>query len=316
MPMFATPFRPGRPCLAALLSLFLAACGTVSVSGNGASSPDDPGIYAVVDDGDFMRLDGNREWEIRTWAARSALGNDTEFVLTDPAFRDLQGSLDDAVRLYRVAWVRSRIGQEGRITPASGSRWSVPESEPFRVAADVRRVAGRDDSVHLMPETPLGDGLYAVRFAAGGRKTYARVGINWSTLDQDRYASGNCVDQYVDGTGRQIGYRLCEEQPLLGTGGLHVYLVPPRVETVDNIERLIVQGIVVNTSEQDTKIPPLVATIHGGDGKVIKEWTFEANTSDLRPHDSAAFEIALNDPPPATKTVRVEFSPQTTAAAR
>lgn len=314
--MFATTFR--FPCIAGLLSLSLAACGTPSVSGVGASAaPDDPGIYAAVEDGGYMRLDGDREWEIRTWADRSALGNVKQFVVTDPALRTLEGPLDEAVKLYRVAWVRSRIGQDGRIMPTTGSRWNVPESEPFRVAADVSRVEGRADAVRLVPETALGDGLYSIRYAAGGGKpTAARLGINWATLDQDRYASGNCVDQYLDGTGRQIGFRLCEEQPLLGTGGLHVYLVPPRVETIDDIERLIIQGIVVNTSERDTEIPPLVATIHGGDGAVIKEWTFKANTSDLRPHDSAAFEIALNDPPPATKTVRVEFSSQATAAVR
>ncbi len=306
------------PCVASLLSLALAGCGSVSgVSLGDGAIPDEPGIYATVAEGEYMRLNGDREWEVDTWAKRSALKADTQFVVvTDPASKPLSGSLEEAVKLYRVAWVRSRIARNGDITPVSGSRWSTPESEPFRVAADVYRVAGRDDAVRVVPETALGDGLYSIRLAAGETRTYARLGVNWAAVDHDRYASGNCVDQYLDDAGAQLGFRLCEEQPLLGTGGLHVYLVPPRVETVDTIERLIVQGIVVNTSERDTKIPPLTASIHGVDGKVIKEWTFKANTSDLKPHDSAAFEIGLNDPPPATKTVRVEFADPSTAALR
>ncbi|WP_316979484.1 FxLYD domain-containing protein [Shumkonia mesophila] len=313
MPMF---LRFRTPYVVSLLGLSLAACGTPSLLREGAAIPEEPGIYATVEEGEFMRLDGDREWEVDTWAERSALRGDTQFVVTDPALRALAGPLDEAVRLYRVAWVRSRIAKDGGITPMSGSRWSAPESEPFRVAADVYRVAGRDDAVRVVPEMALGDGLYSIRLSTPGKRTYARLGVNWTTVDHDRYASGNCVDQYLDTTGTQIGFRLCEEQPLLGTGGLHVYLVPPRVETVDNIERLIVQGIVVNTSERDTKIPPLTATIRGADGNVIKEWTFKANTADLKPHDSAAFEIALNDPPPATKTVRVEFAADATAALR
>lgn len=307
------------PCAMSLLGLIVAGCGSASVSGislGDKSVPDEPGIYATAAEGEVMRLDGDREWEVDTWAERSSLKGDTQFVVTDPALQSLSGSLDEAVRLYRVAWVRSRIARNGEITPISGSRWSTPESEPFRVAADVYRVAGREDAVRVVPETALGDGLYSIRLAAGGKSTYARLGVNWKAVDHDRYASGNCVDQYLDESGTQLGFRLCEEQPLLGTGGLHVYLVPPRVETVDTVERLIVQGIVVNTSERDTKIPPLTASIHGADGAVIKEWTFKANASDLKPHDSAAFEIALNDPPPATKTVRVKFAPPSTASLR
>ncbi|MDX9862337.1 MAG: hypothetical protein RBS99_15620 [Rhodospirillales bacterium] len=316
--MIAMPFRVRRIGLAGLLSLSLAACATVPVPGQAVSVvPGDPGIYAVAEGGGYVRLDGDRDWERQTWAKRSVFGRGTQFVVADPSFRSVEGRLDEAVRLYRVAWVRSRIGRDGRIMPTTDGRWSVSESESFRVAADVSRVEGRDDAVRLVPETALGDGLYSIHYAVGaGKPRAARVGINWATLDRDRYASGNCVDQYLDGEGRPLGYRLCEEQPLLGTGGLLVFLVPPRVEINDDIERLIVQGIVVNTSERNVQIPALVATIQGGNGSTIKEWTFKADKSALRPHDNAPFEIALDNPPPATKTVRVEFSSQTTAAVR
>lgn len=299
------------PWLAGFMCLVLAACGTVK---DAHLVPDEPGLYAVVDEDNLTRLDGDREWEVETWEKRSSFDGLSQFVIYDPALGNVAMPLDQVVGIYRVAWVRSRISAEGEVFPNEDRTWKAPENSTFGIPVRVRRLEGHADKVEVVPEESLSNGLYSLQFDAPSGQNQARFGIGWQSIDRDQYAGRNCVDEYLDEAGRLSGFRLCTEQQLQTTGGLRVYLVKPRIETLDNGRRLVVQGVVVNTSDRARTVPALNAAAQSGDGVIIGKWTFTIDPSRLKPGDSVSFVTALENPPDDVKTVNVTFTQNVAAA--
>lgn len=314
--MFARSLQWKRSCVAALAAVALAACtSNTRLEREARLVPDDPGLYAVVGGEELMRLDGDREWENETWQRRSSLRSHTNFVLRDPRIATIQGPLNESIRLTRVAWVRSRISDTGDIMPNTGSRWNVPQGGLFDVPVDLRHLAARQDTVIAIPGQPLADGLYSLRLNTRDGHRYARIGVNWPSVDHDRYAARNCVDEYLDTTGQGAEFHPCEnQQQLIVAKGLQLHLVKPRVEATGDGKRLVVQGIVVNTTDRERTIPPLMAKVIGTDNTVIREWTFHAAPAALQAGDSTSFETVLEDPPDGTKTVNVRFSQTLTSS--
>src|SRR5262249_9644922 len=138
------------------------------------------------------------------WPERSSLSPDTRFVIMDPAIANDPAASPDRFQLWRVAWVRSEIGDENLAMPTKGSPWAVAPIVPFGVDLSILR-APRDPAVLLTPTTQLTPGLYDLRLNGNGRAHDARLGILWPSVEQREYSAHNCVDRYVS----QNGYRTC-----------------------------------------------------------------------------------------------------------
>jgi hypothetical protein len=306
--MFESASTRQKSVLAAIMAALVAGCSFSSGHDypDAHLVPDEEGIY-LVRGGELMRLDGDREWENETWAWRSSLPANTEFVIFDPSLQYELEQPGQSVRLGEVAWVRSQISSEGDILPNTGSRWAVPKGELFAVPITLQPVAGRGDVLRVTPREPLEDGLYSIQLRKGGTNKSARFGVNWPVLDHNQYAASHCTDIYIGAVGKGDDYRPCEEQQLIVAKGLRVYLVNPRNEQVDGVDTLVVQGIVVNTSGRPRPVPPLTAEVEGPDGTILKQWTFNPSANELAPGQSVSFQTQLTGPPDGTKTVRVKF---------
>lgn len=187
---------------AACLALLVGVAACASSGEPSYPTPDDPGIYAITDDGGLLRLDGDSHWEAETWPDRADMPPNVQFVISDPALAGR--SPGNSVELWRVAWVRSEINAQNQAMPASGSQWTVAPMESYSVPFRYESPAGKTDVVHIVPTGPLERGLYSLRIVNPGARQ-ARVGVDWDSVDQRQYSAANCVDLYE----AQSVYRPC-----------------------------------------------------------------------------------------------------------
>ena len=156
--------------------------------------PDEPGIYALTNQNDLRRLDGDSEWEVETWPERSGMPSNVQFVINDPALAGR--SAGSSVELWKVAWVRSEINAQSQAMPVEGSQWAVAPIEQFSIPFRYESPAGQTEIVHIVPAAPLQPGLYTLRIVNPGARQ-ARVGVGWNNVDQRQYSAANCVDRYA-----------------------------------------------------------------------------------------------------------------------
>lgn len=294
--------------VASAATLLLAGCGSSSQTFPDAHLvPEEPGFYAVHNNQLMKRLDGDREWESETWKWRSDLPADVEFVVYDANIKNSGKPKHELVRLHRVGWLRSEIDADGNIQPiVKGNRWVVPETEVTRVPLTVDNVAGRADVIRATPGKPLSDGLYSLQLRSGRGSKNSRIGVNWPALDHDKYAGRNCFDRYAGLQGERL--RPCGRQhEFMMARDLRLHLVKPRRQTVNGVDRMVVQGVLANSGKDPRQVPPLTGELKDGNGQVIKTWRFIPEADSLAPGESVSFETVVESPPPDTKTVTVNF---------
>lgn len=272
--------------------------------------PDDPGLYAITSDNELLRLDGDRDWEVKSWPQRAALGSYTEFVIFDPALERAGQPSGRLVDLWRVAWLRSEVDARGFAGPIQGSEWVVAPIEALREPATVELVHGWPGYVHVVPETPLKRGLYSLRLNRGASGRVARFGVEWDTVDKRRYAARNCVDLHPDSEPR---YRTCsgDDDPQLeaSSEGLEIILVDPlRRDTT-----LVVQGVVSNTTERTKRLPDMQANLLDKSGRKLTFAVIKPRKSELSAGERMRFRTEIPNAPPATARIDVEFVPTTSA---
>jgi len=305
--------------LLAALSISLSACAPGNLwnmlSGRGEPVPDEPGLYALIDGGhggpSLQRLDGPRQWEIDTWPARSQLSPDVAFVVRHPELARSHRQFGDAVRLRRVAWVRSTINARGDVLPVDGSRWAAPDLDVFEVPLRVEAYQGRDDIVRATPLAALEPGLYSLEINAGGQPTRARIGVQWASVDERAYSAATCVDRYESAGPR---YRPCAaqtQQTPLPTAAqwLRLYLVAPEFHDRAAGRNLVIRGVVVNVSDDaHVTVPQLEAQVRAAAGHVLQRWRFDPGIGELAPGASASFRTESRDTPPEAHSVHVEIA--------
>lgn len=299
-----------RLMLAAMLTgalLVVAGCASSESHPNRGESrstgpiPGDDGIYAY--DGDHLaRLDGDPKWERKTWDQRSNLASGTVLLVRSPAIGRLAQPAG-AVRLRKVAWVRSEISDAGRVTPIPGSKWhSVPFAD-LEVPVDF--TSDRDshpDVIEVRPTQPLQPGLYSLYLDAGEASRRARFGVKWPSVDKTAYAAGVCLDHY---TGSNAGYKPCAAQSAKsGRDKLQIYLVHPQTAG----RSVVISGVIVNNSAHAQRVPILTARLRGIDGSVLARWQFRASRSVLKPGRSTSFRSVVSDAPQQTRSVNVNFN--------
>ena len=78
---------------------------------------------------------------------------------------------------------------------------------------------------------------------------------------------------------------------------LQLYDVTSVRRTVEGQRLLVVEGKILNTSEQTLLVPELQAEISAPDGEVLVEWRFVVDEGELLPGASATFETSTQNPP-------------------
>jgi len=281
------------------LSLVLAACGgpDFAVNGRELPEPDDPGLYVLASDGELRRVDGSPEWERQTWALRSDLAPDIEFIVLDNSLAGASGGRTVPVRISRVAWLRSELEPTGQAAPAAGSQWVATGLDTFDepvVATPHPRI---DGLFHLQPTAPLQPGLYEISLDTGSLRR-ARFGVLWNATDQRVYSAEHCVDRVLDYTAR---FQLCGQNgvsqaqyvaapaPTLPQPpsplGLQISLDKP----VKEGGGLTITGNIVNTSGSMRRLPELQGQLLDSSGQVIDSWVFAAPASVMQPGESTPF---------------------------
>lgn len=282
--------------------LGLSACGGAGTQ-QSFPIPEDPGLYAWRTDGELQRLDGTKEWEVKTWGSRSDLDPGTRFVVYDPAAKNASGLTENDISLWRVSWLRSEIGPDGTAGPRSGSEWVTAKLDPFAVPLE-KRVSRLDPGAVLVtPAQPLTPGLYSFQSRSPAASRVARLGVDWNAVDRRSYSAENCVDAYA---GQSESYHLCTAQgealSRLALDDLEITLVDPlRVG-----DSLVIQGVVVNTSQQAREVPALEATLRSPEGQVVKRWTFNPGQSRLEA--GARLKFKTSAPPPVFNASKVQVS--------
>ncbi len=70
------------------------------------------------------------------------------------------------------------------------------------------------------------------------------------------------------------------------------------VRRLINDERVVViEGLVVNLSNQNRRVPPLSASVTDADGVELDRWTFQAASASLPPGGTTRFETVAKNPP-------------------
>lgn len=286
------------------IALALTGCGgglQFAAGGRPLPTPEEPGLYVLSPDDELVRVDGSPEWERKTWPARSDFAPGTEFIVYEPA---LAGPPDQAVSLWRVAWLRSEIEPTGQAAPVSGSEWVVARLDSLSVPLAATPHPEIPGIFHFGPSERLVPGLYELTVSPPGVPSrQARIGILWSSLDKRGYASAHCVDRVLGGAS---AFQPCMLPHGGGTlsaayGGPQVLQdpvpqrpagAPLRIELFDPVREnggLRIQGMVRNVSSSVQAVPMLQATVRDGAGQPLDSWVFPPPEQRIAPGGQLIF---------------------------
>jgi len=285
------------------LALLLTSCGgnDFTVGGRELPTPEEPGIYALDPEGELVRLDGNPEWERKSWGQRSDLSPDTQFIVLDPTLAGGAPRSATPATLTRVAWLRSELEPSGLAAPVSGSQWVTPNLESFTEPLTLTwhpKIAG---FVHLQPaDDRLDPGLYELTVHSESRR-HARVGIQWTGVDKRQYSAANCVDRMV---AYDMRYEPCTAQPYIMAQSVSDVAAPAPVPApaataqglkisldrpVPEHGGLTVRGKVRNISAMAQTVPTMRGTLLDASGRPTDSWLFSAPTQSIGPGGEVAF---------------------------
>src|SRR5688572_6960819 len=307
--------------------------------------PDEPGIYALTTKDNLRRLDGDRDWEVETWPERSNMPSNVHFVINEPALAGR--SAGNSVELWRVAWVRSEINAQGQAMPIQGSQWAVAPIEPFAIPFRYESPAGQTEIVHIVPTVPLEPGLYTLRIAnPGARQARVGVTWNgtdqrrysaMNCVDRydgntyrqcsaavgaapapagDPYAAGLTADASNGGLASlsppqpappaPVVVQQAPAQPVAAATsaeGLQIALTDP----VRCNDGLLIQGTVINTSNQVRAIPTMQGSLENSAGQEMRRWIFQPPVQSLQPGQRANFSTEVRPIPTGVARASVAF---------
>lgn len=99
--------------------------------------------------------------------------------------------------------------------------------------------------------------------------------------------------------------------PLTVGQGLEFRQVTRDRRLVDGDHVLVIEGQVVNHTDETRRLPLLRAALLDGQGQVLTEWTFEAASSTVGPGGAARFVTEARDPPREAKNLNLTFVART-----
>lgn len=299
-------YRLSATPLFCAIALTLAACGggpQFSAGGRALPTPDEPGVYALKPDGELARIDGSPEWERKTWPARSDLAPGVEFIVREPTLAGAPGQAEEAVDLWRVAWLRSELEPTGQAAPVSGSQWVVARLDGLGVPLAATPHPEIPNIFHLGPAERLGPGLYELQVSPPGVEgRQGRFGILWNSLDKRTYSSAHCVDRVLGGG---TSFQPCTASRAGGhVGGTRSAAyggpqstpepagLPLRIELREPVREnggLRIRGTVRNASGSVQPVPMLQATVVDRSGQPVDSWEFAPPESRIAPGGQLLF---------------------------
>lgn len=66
---------------------------------------------------------------------------------------------------------------------------------------------------------------------------------------------------------------------------------------IDGERVVVIEGLIVNVSNEDRQVPSLRASVTDADGVELDRWIFQAESASLAPGDSTGFETVAKNPP-------------------
>jgi len=288
-----------------MLAVLAVAIGLQACSSgpSGPPVPESYGLYAR-DDYDLTRLDGNPEWERKTWSQRTTISPRSEFIAYDRTLAD--SSPDDTVMLQRVAWVRYQVktGAESDVHPVG--EWAATDLPRFRVPLAFRSVDGNGEMIEARPVQTLPQGLYSLKLRNHESTTVtSRFGVGWDGVDGDAlnlYRQETCVDRYVNGP--KIVFKACRNE----VTRLEIEDIQLSRATIDGVPTILVSGAVRNVSGQVATVPPLRVTATNVQGGEIKSWNLATERGLLPPGESTAFSTTMSPAPSEAVEVSVDLT--------
>jgi len=298
--------RSVRVAALSVAAFSVSACSTLGWQSDKPFVPEAAGLYALSHEGP-QRLDGDHDWQVDTWEDRESLPPDLQFVVAEKALQNGNVDLDQAVTLRKLAWVRSRIDSRGRISPSREGRWHETELLSFEVPVKVQRMSSNPGIVRVNPSASLDPGLYALTIQAGGEAIIGRFGVQWPSVDKNRYAADHCVDRYSES---KPFYRPCAAQVRVRPAdGLQVYLVHPDASSKTSGGKMLIEGVIANTSKDRRIVPTLQGELKSADGKVVKRWEFNVTEDAVNPGEFRKFQTIVDNPPNNAVSVDVHVTP-------
>jgi predicted Zn finger-like uncharacterized protein len=179
---------------------------------------------------------------------------------------------------------------------------------------------GKIDVVSPLPETsppperieplPEGSNLPALRKTLGSRifhsaervalAAFVVVLLLWLILDR-----------------QHIARRWVFMEPAYNAVGLYIYYpgdglefdqVRSELKYDSGITKLILSGNIKNTTQNNQKVPTIVAEALGADGRVIQSWQIDAPAATLAPGGEASFSSSLDAPRGTVVNVNLNFA--------
>jgi len=92
---------------------------------------------------------------------------------------------------------------------------------------------------------------------------------------------------------------LAEETPLPELPSIQLRLLDVTSDRrqVDGAQELVIEGKIINPTNEPQDVPPLVATLMDPTGIELKRWIFAAETESLPPGGQVVFQTSTDDPP-------------------
>ena len=89
--------------------------------------------------------------------------------------------------------------------------------------------------------------------------------------------------------------------------GLALENVRQKIETLDGVKTLRIEGEIVNNTEKPRDVPRMLGVLLDGAGKEVKRWEFAPPMPKLLHNERAPFSTELVNPPDTASEVRVTF---------
>lgn len=81
-----------------------------------------------------------------------------------------------------------------------------------------------------------------------------------------------------------------------------------RIEDDDGVPYLVIDGVVVNVTDDVKKVPAMVVVLSDASAQELQQWEFVADRTKLDPGESASFSTRLAEPSDLATVIKIEFT--------
>ncbi len=189
-----------------------------------------------------------------------------------------------------------RCGRCGHTWHQAPEPSGAPGDEPDRISTPIPKLQEFDDARRRSAETKSGE-----TGGAEGRRSHvvpwlifvvvvALIGLGL-TFGKER------IVQAIPEAGKLYQLAGFEAEPARAGEGLDLRDVT-QFRRVDGDQRmLLIEGTIVNISDQQRPVPSLRATISDEAEQVVDSWAFKPEVEILEPGEQATFQTSTKDPP-------------------